>query len=88
MIYGATILAISNSLSSGPVAFLFARMATNPSLTTLFSNGATFSNSTIALTGTTGEDGKTNFSATDEGKFYIENRRGYAVAYSLYVFMR
>ena len=87
-VYGSAILAIPNSLTSGPVAFFFARMATTPALTTMFSTGAAFTVQTGELTGTTGEDGKINFSATDEGRLTVENRRGYGVAYTLYAFTR
>lgn len=85
-IFGATILAVSNSLGSGPTAFFFTRMATNPDMTTLFSGGANFTIGTGALTGATGADVSTNFSVGSDGKFYVENRRGFDVVYTLYVF--
>lgn len=85
-VYGAAILAVSNALTSGPTAFFYARMATNPAISTLFSGGASFSIGTGALAGSTGADGQTNFSVDAGGKFYVENRRGYAVSYTLYLF--
>lgn len=61
-------------------------MAANPTLTTLFSNGAAFELFTSQLSGTTGDDGKINFGVSDDGRFFIENRRGFGVGYALYIF--
>jgi|GEM_PF-3548393 len=85
-VYGSTILAVPNSLTSGAAVFFFARMAPTPSLSPLFSGGHAFTHSTGELTGTTGTDGGINFSATSDGRFLIENRRGYAVTYTVYAF--
>tara|TARA_R110000772_G_scaffold41597_7_gene96837 strand:- start:107 stop:1123 length:1017 start_codon:yes stop_codon:yes gene_type:complete len=87
-INGSVIIAIPNSLGSGPVVLFFARMASGPALTTLFSHGAAFTTQTGEPTGTTGKDGKVNFSATDDGRLIVENRRGFAVGYTLYTFLR
>lgn len=87
-VYGAAVLAVPNSLSSGPMVFFYARMASGPTLQTVFSSGASFSVTTGELTGTTGADGSTNFSVTDDGRLIVENRRGYAVANTLFVFRR
>jgi hypothetical protein len=88
VINGSVIMAVPNSLSSAPVALFFARMATSPVLTTLFSDGAAFTTQTGTLSGTTGEDGKINFAATDDGRFIVENRRGISIGYTLYTFLR
>jgi len=88
MVFGSVLLAVPNSLTSAPVALLYTRMATNPSLTTLFSDGAAFTVQTGELAGTTGNSGTVNLSVTDDGRFIVENRRGYAIAYTLYTFMR
>lgn len=37
----------------------------------------------VALTGTTGTDGKVTFSAYTDGKCYIENRLGYSINYAI-----
>jgi len=87
-IYGSAILAVSNAVSTGATAFFHARMAPSPSMTTLFSAGPAFTNNTGVLTGTTGADGKINFSVTSDGKFYVENRSGSAVNYTLFAFQR
>lgn len=86
LVYGTALLAVPNSLTSGPLAFFFARMAPTPGLTPVFSGGHTFTSGTGELTGTTGTDGGINFSATSDGRFLIENRRGYAVNYVVYLF--
>ncbi|MEH6696139.1 MAG: DUF2793 domain-containing protein [Hyphomonas sp.] len=88
LIYGAIILAIPNALTLAPMACFFARMATSPDLTTVSSAGAPFTVRTVELFGTTGDDGKVNFAATSDGRFIVENRRGYDVAYTLYAFVR
>ena len=86
LIYGAALLAVPNTLTSGPLVFFFARMAPTPALTPLFSGGHTFTHGTAELTGTTGADGGINFAATADGRFLIENRRGYSVNYTVYLF--
>lgn len=85
---GAAILAVPNSLTTGPCAFFYIRLSTSPDITTLFAEGHSFTTSTGPLTGTTGADGGINFSAGDDGKLYIENRRGFNANYTLYVFLR
>lgn len=86
-IYGAAILAVPNSTTSGPCALFFTRMAPSPAMSTIVSAGASFTIGTGALSGTTGPDNSTNFSVTSDGKFYVENRRGFAIAYTLFIFM-
>lgn len=86
--FGSVILAVPNSLTSAPVALLYARMATNPSLMTLFSDGAAFTVQTGELAGTTANSGSVNLSVTDDGRFIVEKRRGYAIANTLYTLMR
>lgn len=85
-IYGSALLAIPNSLVSGPLVFYFARLAPTPALSVLFSGGHTFTSNTGELIGTTGPDGGINFSATSDGRLLIENRRGYSVNYTVYLF--
>ena len=85
-VYAAAVLVVSNLLSSGPTAFFHTRMATNPSMSTLFSAGHSFTIGTGPLDGTTGTDGSINFRVDEGGKFYVENRRGYGVGYTLYIF--
>ena len=77
-----------NSVTSGPVAFFFARMAASSSLTNLLSSGAPFTTEIGELADTTGDDGKVHFSVTEDRRLIVENRRGYGVAYTLYVFLR
>lgn len=86
--YGAAILVMTNFVTSGPFAFFSARKAASLSLTTMFSSGARFTTQTSELTGATDDDGKVNFSVTDDGRLIVGNRRGYGVAYTLYVFLR
>ncbi|MFN4024854.1 MAG: DUF2793 domain-containing protein [Hyphomonas sp.] len=85
-VFGSVLLAVPNALSSGPVVLFFARMASSPALTPLFSEGHSFTTTTGELTGTTGTDGGINFSATSDGRFLIENRRGFGVGYTVYAF--
>lgn len=87
-VYGAAILAVPNATSSAPAAFFFIRAAPSPAMETLFSAGAPFTIGTETLTGTSGEDGKVNFSVSDSGVLTIENRRGYAIGYTIYAFER
>lgn len=85
-VFGAALLVIPNALSSGPAAFFYARMASTPTLDTLFAQGHAHTAQTGPMSGTTGPDGGVNFSATSDGKFVIENRRGYGLTYRVYVF--
>lgn len=85
-IYGGAMLLVPNSLTSGPAVFFFTRMAPSAALTTLFSAGHSFTTSTSKLMGTTGTGGRINFSALDDGRFIIENRRGYGVGYTAFIF--
>ena len=85
-IFGGALLLLPNALSSGPAVFFYARLATNPSLISLFSAGHSFTTATGELTGMTGMDGGINFSATQDGRFIVENRRGYGVGYTAFVF--
>lgn len=85
-VFGAALLAVPNSLGSGPVVLVFARMASSPSMTVLLAEGHSFTTTTGELSGTTGTDGGINFSATSDGRFLIENRRGFPVNYTIYTF--
>lgn len=85
---GSVIIAVPNYLGSAPVVIFFARMATSPNLVALFSNGPAFTTQTGELTGTTGEDGKIHFSVTSDGRFLVENRRGFAIGYTIFSFLR
>lgn len=85
-VFGSALLLLPNALSSGTAVFFYARLATTPGLTALFSAGHTFTISTGDLTGTTGTDGGINFSVTSDGRFIIENRRGYGVGYTAFIF--
>lgn len=85
-VFGSVLLAVPNALNSGPAALFFARMASSPALTALFSEGHSFTTTTGELTGTTGTDGGINFSATSDGRFLIENRRGFGIGYTVYAF--
>lgn len=85
-VYASAILAISNSLGSGPSAFFHARMAPNPAMSSLFAAGFAHTIGSGSLTGTTGPDASINFRVDEGGKFYVENRRGFAVSYTIYVF--
>lgn len=85
-IFGSIIVAIPNSLNAGAAGIFFARMASSPDINTLFSAGYALTTQTGELTGTSGADNRINFSVTSTGKFYIENRRGYSIGYTIYIF--
>lgn len=87
-VYGAAVLAVPNATSSAPAAFFYIRAAPSPAMETLFSSGAPFTTGTASLSGTSGDDGKVNFSVSDDGVLTVENRRGYAIGYTAYVFQR
>lgn len=88
LIYGAIILAIPNALTLVPIACFCARLATSPDLATVSSAGTPFSVRTVELFGTISGYGKVNFGPTGDGRFIVENRRGYDVAYTLYALVR
>ncbi|HYD15453.1 MAG TPA: DUF2793 domain-containing protein [Hyphomicrobium sp.] len=83
-LFGAIVLVQSNT-TSGPQGLFFARNApTSPQSVNLSAtNTPGFYN--VALAGTTGTDGRVNFSAFD-GDIYIENRSGSTKSFNLWVF--
>lgn len=83
-IFGSVIFLVGNT-TGVPLGTVFARMASGPQLAPLGVAGGTLGTFTTDLTGTTGPDGQVNMTALEGGVFKIENRRGHAISYTLYL---
>lgn len=83
-IFGALVM-FKTSLNGLPHGLLWVRAATTPVTSDVAMFGGTPGYYNTALTGTTGTDGRINFGADATGKFYIENRVGFAVAVSAWM---
>lgn len=84
-VFGAVVV-FKTTTNTQPHGLLWVRAATTPVVAPiLITGGVTPGYYNTALTGTTGTDGRINFGVDDTGKFYIENRVGFAITVSAWM---
>ena len=84
-LFGSKIDFVPNASTNGYGGF-FVRAATTPGITSMYGSGLTTLTSGTVPTGTTGVDGNVSISSDTAGNVYVENRKGFAIVMSAFVY--